>query len=292
MAYRIIVKEKTSVNIISGIKWTRSAIALALLCAVFSFSALAQDNPDKRLDAEAAGSLVQELSDGLPDLIEDEAQVESIIEKWGERQDLAGKTKAQILNMLFADVKSIVKDKEIQDSIWNSLNKTVSGNSEIGEPDGNSGKQPAAPVTTSTPVPLQPARPVTRELTEPNIEVQRLGSYVDGPWTVIGAYFATSYEPAPVCVRPPGSRFTTGPCIKAQELKVPSGSPPEYLCEQKEGKGNCRLYGNVWIPKTCNNGYSYFLWRRTVSGAEGTMPMGNSLICTSGKTPVPGEPLP
>ena len=262
------------------------------MCAAFCFGATAQDNPNKSLDEESVAALVEELTDGLSDLIEDEAQVTAITEKWDARQGLIGKTKTQILILLFADVESIVKDKETQDSIWNSLNKTVSGNSEIDEPDGNSGKQPAAPVTTSTPVPLQPVRPVTRELTEPNIEVQRLGSYVDGPWTVIGAYFATSYEPAPVCVRPPGSRLTNGACIKAQELKIPAGSPPEYLCETKEGKGNCRLYGSVWIPKTCNYGYRYFVWRRTASGAEGTMPMGNSLICTSGKTPVPGQPLP
>ena len=274
-------------NIKSRMNWTRSAIAFTLLCAVFSFSLIAQDAVKPDLDAAAA--LVQRLTDGLPDLIDNEEQVTAIVEKWEARQGLSGKTKSQILNLLFADVKSVVKDKETQDSIWTGLNETVSGDTETDELDDKAGKQPDAPVDRSARVPLQPARPVTREITEPNIEVQRLGSYVDGPWTVIGAYFATSYESAPVCVRPPGSRLTNRACIKAQELKIPAGSPPEYLCESKEGKGNCRLYGSVWIPKTCNYGYRYFLWRRTASGAEGTMPMGNSLICTSGTTPVPGE---
>ena len=36
-------------NIKSGINWTKSAIALALLCAVFGFGVIAQDNPNQTL---------------------------------------------------------------------------------------------------------------------------------------------------------------------------------------------------------------------------------------------------
>jgi hypothetical protein len=39
-------------NIKLGINWTKSAIALALLCAVFSFGVMAQDNPDQTLDED------------------------------------------------------------------------------------------------------------------------------------------------------------------------------------------------------------------------------------------------
>lgn len=40
-------------NIKSAINWTRSpVIALTLLCAVFSFSAMAQDSSNKPLDVE------------------------------------------------------------------------------------------------------------------------------------------------------------------------------------------------------------------------------------------------
>ena len=98
--------------------WTRSIAALVLLCAIFSFSAMAQDNPDKPLDAEAASALRQKLIDGLPDLIEDEAAVEMITEKWEARQDLAGKTREQILKVLQADVRSVVNDAKLLASIW------------------------------------------------------------------------------------------------------------------------------------------------------------------------------
>ena len=98
--------------------WTRAAIALALLCAVFSFSVAAQDNSKKPLDAEAASALRQELIDGLPDLIEDEAQVTAITEKWKARRNLAGRTREEILETLYLDTESIISDPDLRDSIW------------------------------------------------------------------------------------------------------------------------------------------------------------------------------
>ena len=104
-------------NIRSGINWTRSAIALALLCALFNFSVMAQDNPNKPLDAKTVSALIQELADGLPDFVEDEGAVATITEKWDEHENLAGKTRAQILGLLFADVKSAVRDTETQKNL-------------------------------------------------------------------------------------------------------------------------------------------------------------------------------
>ena len=97
--------------------WTKLAIALALMCSMFSFGAIAQTKPEKPLAKAAADALVGELKEGLADLIEDKDSVAAIIEKWDAR-NLAGKTRTQILNLLFSDVKSVVEDKETQDSIW------------------------------------------------------------------------------------------------------------------------------------------------------------------------------
>ncbi len=113
-------KNKVSKTFKIGINWTKSAIALALLCAVFSFSALAQKNLNQSLDAAAASALIQELSDGLPDVIKDEDAVTTITDKWDEREDLAGKTRTHILGMLFADVKSVIRDAETQKNIWDA----------------------------------------------------------------------------------------------------------------------------------------------------------------------------
>ncbi|MEP6903127.1 MAG: hypothetical protein ABJA66_15350 [Actinomycetota bacterium] len=277
-------------NILIKHTWAKLVIAFLLMFGLFGFSAMGQDNSKQLLDDEAVTALVDELKEGLPDLIEDETQVTAITEKWDAHDDLAGKTKAQILNLLFADVKAVVADEETQNSVWAGWKEIALGDVKDDNPGNNDEKQPVTPVAPSTPVAAQRASPVTPNQIEPNIEVQRLGSYIDGPWTVTGAYFAEIHEKTPVCKLPPGARLTNSDCLKVNELKIPAGSPPEYLCERKEGKGNCQQYKGGWIAKTCKYGYSYFTWKRTASGAEGTVQMGDSLICTSGKTPVPGNP--
>ncbi|MEP6903124.1 MAG: hypothetical protein ABJA66_15335 [Actinomycetota bacterium] len=98
--------------------WTKLVVATLLMFGLFGFSAMAQDNSKQPLDDEAATALVNQLNEGLPDLIEDEARVAAITEKWDEHEDLAGKTKAQILNLLFADVKTVIGDKKTLDGIW------------------------------------------------------------------------------------------------------------------------------------------------------------------------------
>jgi hypothetical protein len=77
-------------NIRLGINWTKLIIALALLCALFNFSVMAQDNSDEPLDEESVAALVEELANGLPDLVENEDQVTAITEKWVAHEDLAG----------------------------------------------------------------------------------------------------------------------------------------------------------------------------------------------------------
>lgn len=142
----------------STINWTISIVVSALLCAVLGFSAMAQSSPNAPLDAEAAATLVQELSDGLPDLIEDEAQVDSIIEKWDERQDLAGKTKEQILKILFADLRSVVKEKSIQDSVWQGW---------ISEEKGEDETRVETPQKSAAPEVKAPEKPAVVVATEP-----------------------------------------------------------------------------------------------------------------------------
>ena len=92
-------RRKTKMNIKLGINWTKSGIALALLCAVFSFSAMAQDNPNKPLGQEEVEALINHLKEGLPELIDDEDAVNEIVEKWENREDLAGKIGEQVLKI-------------------------------------------------------------------------------------------------------------------------------------------------------------------------------------------------
>jgi cold shock protein len=128
----------------TGINWAKQVIALVLMCLMFGFSAMAQDNSNKPLDEDGMTALVDELTNGLSDLIEDEDQVTAITDKWDAREDLAGKTRKQILNLLFADVKSIIKDKKAQDSIWKAWTGETS--SALETPTASSQKPATPPV--------------------------------------------------------------------------------------------------------------------------------------------------
>ena len=109
-------------KIILEIDRAKPLIALALMCLVFSFGVIAQDNPNEPLDGETVGVLLEELAEGLPDLVGDEDQVAAIAEKWEAREDLEGKTRSQIIRLLFADVQAVVKDPATRTKIWRAWN--------------------------------------------------------------------------------------------------------------------------------------------------------------------------
>ena len=102
-------------NIKSGINRTRSAIALALLCSVFSFSAMAQDKP---LNAQQLANLKTGLKETVQETLAvsetDGKKYAAITKKWDARKDLAGKSKRQVIDLLFQDVKTVVTDSGMQ----------------------------------------------------------------------------------------------------------------------------------------------------------------------------------
>lgn len=161
-----------------------------LLCAMFSFSVFAQD---ENLDEETASAFMEELINDLQTEVEDQDNFDAILEKW-ESRDLVGKTKKQAIDILFADVKSVVKDTAITNKLlqkWNAKSNTP-GNvekpprTEIPKPQPTSPPQttpsphttpepdeptdldepPKPPVTNPTnPVDPNPATPVNRPAT-------------------------------------------------------------------------------------------------------------------------------
>ena len=132
---------------------TGIAITLFALCSALAFvvaasmtgtsaaasahKAMPQSTPEKPLDEAAVAALLEQLKSGLSNLIADEDAVAAITEKWDARTDLTGKTRTQILSLLFADVKSVVDDKETQDKIWSSW--------KIAPKDENTPPKPAEP---------------------------------------------------------------------------------------------------------------------------------------------------
>ena len=69
----------------------------------------------RKLNAQNVSLMMEDLQEELSDYIDNQAQIAAIVKKWRARKDLVGKTKADVTALLYADVKSIVKDKETLD---------------------------------------------------------------------------------------------------------------------------------------------------------------------------------
>jgi len=109
------------------INWTKLVKAFVLMCLVFSFSAMAQTTTDKPMEAKALAALVGELKEVVSRTAPDKNEAKMVGEKWGKRKDLAGKTKSVVIELLFGDVKSVIKDSGTQYQIYSifSFYKTI-----------------------------------------------------------------------------------------------------------------------------------------------------------------------
>lgn len=92
--------------------------AFGLLCTVFSFAAIAQTDSDKPMDAEALAALVKELKEVVSKNSPNEKESALVAQKWDKRKDLAGKTRSEVIDLLYDDVKSVIKDSGIQYQIY------------------------------------------------------------------------------------------------------------------------------------------------------------------------------
>jgi hypothetical protein len=92
------------------ISWTKLIAALALLCSISGFSATAQTVSNKSMDAKSLAALVEELKGVVSRSAPDQKEAALVAEKWDRRKDLAGKTKREVINLLFGDVRSVIKD--------------------------------------------------------------------------------------------------------------------------------------------------------------------------------------
>ncbi len=118
---------------------TTVAIVFALI--IFSTTAVFSQTPERILTPVETESVLEEAARGALEAIGDEAVFDAVVERWEAREDLEGKTRSQIMRLLFADVQAVIQDPAIRTSIWKAWH-------------------PPAPVATqprpaATPVPAQ-----------------------------------------------------------------------------------------------------------------------------------------
>lgn len=109
---------------------------------------------ERPLDQAAADALVTELKGTLEKFIDDKKLVSLIGDKWDAR-NLAGKTRSQILPLLFEDVKSLVRDSKTRGNIWSSWQTATPV-----ESAGRGGRTPQPPLTGPTGPAIDPPPPV------------------------------------------------------------------------------------------------------------------------------------
>jgi hypothetical protein len=90
-----------------------SLLALLLWCSMPGSSVRAQANSDQPLDATALAALVGELKEVVAKAGTDQKEAAQVSERWDRRTDLAGKTKKEVVNLLYQDVKAVVKDSGV-----------------------------------------------------------------------------------------------------------------------------------------------------------------------------------
>jgi hypothetical protein len=105
----------------TGIDWTKVFIAFVLLCSVFGFSVTAQTNDAKPMTDKALTALIEELKGVVARSGPDEKDAALVADRWDKRTDLKGKTKKEVINLLFQDVKAVIKDSGIQYEIGSTF---------------------------------------------------------------------------------------------------------------------------------------------------------------------------
>jgi hypothetical protein len=85
-------------------------LALLLWCSMLGSSVRAQTNSDQPMDSTALTALVAELREVVAKATPDPKEAASVSARWDKRTDLAGKTKKEVINLLFGDVRAVIKD--------------------------------------------------------------------------------------------------------------------------------------------------------------------------------------
>jgi hypothetical protein len=98
--------------------WTKLMAALALLCAISGFSAMAQTDSGKPLDAKSLAALVEELKGVVSSSAPDQKEAAAVADRWDKRTDLEGKAKKEVISLLFQDVRAVIKDSGILYEIY------------------------------------------------------------------------------------------------------------------------------------------------------------------------------
>jgi len=105
----------------------------------YSSKAVPQATPETPLSEDELSTLLDSLKEGLAELVGDEDKATAIAEKWDAREDLAGKTRKQVLGLLFNDLRTVISDRAVQNSVWAAWNSAPQQEPETTASSGREG---------------------------------------------------------------------------------------------------------------------------------------------------------
>ncbi len=102
-------------------------VVFVLASLTLSFGTSAQNNTDEPMGDEAAAALVKELDGVVKRLSPDKEEAKLVCDKWYKRKNLGKKSKNEVIDILYEDVKSVIKDSGTQYQIYSTFSfyKTV-----------------------------------------------------------------------------------------------------------------------------------------------------------------------
>ena len=98
-----------------------SVAAVLLWSSMLGSSVMAQTGSDKPMDATALAALIEELKEVVAKATPDQKEAAQVSARWDKRTDLAGKTKKEVVNLLYQDVKAVIKDSGVLYQIYSTF---------------------------------------------------------------------------------------------------------------------------------------------------------------------------
>lgn len=95
--------------------WTKAGLVLSLIFSVFSLVGRAQDKP---MESNSLTGLITDLKEVVSKNSPSKNDALLIGKRWDARKDLNGKTKSDVIELLYDDVKTVIKNSGVQYQIY------------------------------------------------------------------------------------------------------------------------------------------------------------------------------
>lgn len=104
--------------------FTAGALTSTLnIVSAWNVTALPQPTPEQPLNEQQVSQLFEQLENSLESDVDDEDDVAAILGRWEDLENLVGKTRSQILQLAFNEVRAVIADQETRDIIWANWTK-------------------------------------------------------------------------------------------------------------------------------------------------------------------------